>query len=73
MLVTPLPIVTVVNPEQPLNAYEPMVFTVSEMVILVNPLQSRKTESPILVTLLGIETLPLIAFGIIINFVFSLL
>ena len=43
MLVAPLPIVTVVNPEQPLNAYEPMVSTVSGISIDFMLVLSLKT------------------------------
>ena len=40
MLVTPLPMVTLVRPSQFLNADTPMLITLSGIVILVSPEQS---------------------------------
>ena len=42
MLVTPLPMVTEVNPVQPRKAPSPMIVTLSGMVIEVKPLQPEK-------------------------------
>ena len=43
--------------EQPLKADEPMVVTLSGMVMLVSPLQPRKAFWPMLIKLSGIVTL----------------
>ena len=62
MLVTPLPMVTLVSPVHSEKAEFPMLVTLSGMVILVNPVHPRKAESPMLVT--GFE---LYSDGIIIS------
>ena len=51
MLVTLLPIVTLVSPLQPLKAEVPMLVTLLPIVTLVSPLQPLKAEVPILVPL----------------------
>ena len=56
MLVTPLPIVTLVKTPQPVKADSPMLVTLSGMVMLVKP-QELKAELPMLVTLSGMVTL----------------
>ena len=50
MLVTLLPIVTLVSPLQYAKALGPMLVTLSPIVTLVSPVQSWKACSPILVT-----------------------
>ena len=40
-----------VRPVQPLNAYVPIVVTLSGMVILLRPVQSLNADEPIVVTL----------------------
>ena len=56
MVVTPLPIVTLVSLLQSLNAEEPMLVTESGIVTLVRA-HSKNAELPMFVTLLGITTL----------------
>ena len=58
MLVTPLPIVTLVKPLQPLNALFPMFVTPLPIVTLIKPLQPENALSPMLVTQSGITTSP---------------
>ena len=57
MLVTELPIVTLVRPVQSANATSPMVVTELGMVMLVRPVQSLNAQLPISVTELGMVTL----------------
>lgn len=49
--------VTLVRPVQPSNAYEPIIVTLSGILILVRVLQPTKADEPILLTLSGIVTL----------------
>jgi hypothetical protein len=49
MLVTELPMVTLVRPLQPPNAPPPMMVTELGMVTLVRPQQARNAPSPMLV------------------------
>ena len=56
MLVTPLPIVTLVKLLHPSNAAAPMLVTLFGMVMVVSFLQSKKAPSSMLVTLAGITT-----------------
>ena len=51
MLVTPLPIVTLVNDVHPSNAEPPILVTLSGMIILVNDVHPLNAEEPILVPL----------------------
>ena len=52
-LVTPLPSVTLVNPEQPWNAPSSMLVTLSGITTLFNSVQSSNARGAMLVTLLG--------------------
>ena len=54
MLVTLLPIVTLVSPEQPLNASSPMLVTLLGISMLLSPEQDPKAPTAILNTPLGI-------------------
>ena len=58
MLVTLPGIVTLVSPEQPEKASQPMLVTPLPIVTLVSPVQPTKALSPILVTLSGIVKSP---------------
>jgi len=73
MLVTPLPIVTLVKPVQPENAKPPILVTLLGIVILVKPLQPENTAPPMLVTLFGIVRAPVLPSGHISREVLSLL
>ena len=53
MLVTLLPMVTLVRPVQSRNAFAPMLVTLSGMVTLVRPVQLANALYPMLVTLIG--------------------
>ncbi len=46
MVVTPLPIVTLVKPVQSKNAMSPMLVTPFPIVALIKPVQSEKALSP---------------------------